>query len=321
MRTLATGVLMSVIALTGSGAGAAPGPADRLLTDFGSRSALSWITVNDNVMGGRSRGGFESRAGILRFTGSTNTKGGGFSSIRSRPTRLDLSGYEGIRLRVRGDGRRYTFRLTTQTSRRGRYAPSYGADFETRRAAAWQNVEIPFRDFRPSWRGRKLDGPALDLGSIDSLGLMIYDKKDGPFAIEVDWIQAYRAEPTFSLASYRWEKRPLLVFAPSAEDRRFVRQVESVLARQSGFEERDMLLVLVPGGGLARAGSRALSEREAGALRDAYGVAPDAFSVRLIGKDGGVKRKADEPVSLTDLFEQIDAMPMRQREMRRGTSR
>ena len=37
-----------------------------------------WITVNDNVMGGRSKGGFTFKGDRLLFAGSTNTNGGGF---------------------------------------------------------------------------------------------------------------------------------------------------------------------------------------------------------------------------------------------------
>ena len=36
----------------------------------------------------------------------------------------------------------------------------------------------------------------------------------------------------------------------------------------------------------------------------------------LIGKDGGVKRRWAEPLNVDDLFQTIDAMPMRQYEMR-----
>jgi hypothetical protein len=35
----------------------------------------------------------------------------------------------------------------------------------------------------------------------------------------------------------------------------------------------------------------------------------------LVGKDGGVKRQDTKPVKATAIFEQIDAMPMRQQEM------
>ena len=64
-----------------------------------------WITVNDNVMGGRSKGGFTFKGDRLLFTGSTNTNGGGFSSIRTRPGALGLSGKEGVMIRFKGDGR------------------------------------------------------------------------------------------------------------------------------------------------------------------------------------------------------------------------
>jgi hypothetical protein len=35
-----------------------------------------------------------------------------------------------------------------------------------------------------------------------------------------------------------------------------------------------------------------------------------------VGKDGTVKRRSEAPVPLSQVFEQIDSMPMRQREMR-----
>ena len=39
------------------------------------------------------------------------------------------------------------------------------------------------------------------------------------------------------------------------------------------------------------------------------------FSVLLIGKDGGVKRRSTEVLDAWEFFDQIDTMPMRQREM------
>lgn len=92
---------MTSILASGSGA---EGP--RLLADFPeSLATLEWRVVNDDVMGGRSEGGFRLEKQWLVFEGTTNTRGGGFSSI---------------------------------------------------------------------------------------LGLMISDGRDGPFRLEVDWIQAYR---------------------------------------------------------------------------------------------------------------------------------
>ena len=81
-----------------------------VVEDFEGKNATSeWMTVNDNVMGGRSKGGFSIKHGKLLFSGSTNTKGGGFSSIRMKPNQLALAGKEGIIIRFKGDGRTYKF--------------------------------------------------------------------------------------------------------------------------------------------------------------------------------------------------------------------
>ena len=161
-----------------------------LLTSFDADSPdLGWYVQNDNVMGGRSEGGFEQITGELLFAGSTNTNGGGFSSIRTQPFKLDVSDYDGIRLRVKADGRRYTWQLQTNARSRGRTV-SYWADFETT-AGEWVTVDIPFADFYPQFRGFKLDGPEFDPSQLRELGLYIYDKKDGPFELRLDSVHAY----------------------------------------------------------------------------------------------------------------------------------
>ena len=157
-----------------------------LITAFDESSPdLGWQTVNDNVMGGRSVGGFRIESGILHFSGSTNTDGGGFSSIRSTPRELHLGDATGVLLRLRGDGRTYTFRVET-----GRQI-TYWAEFDTKGGEDWEEVRVPFKDFTPRWRGQLLDGPPLDRSAIASLGIMIYDNLDGPFRLDVDWIKAY----------------------------------------------------------------------------------------------------------------------------------
>jgi len=171
--------------------GAADTPATEiLLTDFTSSSAdLGWYVLNDNVMGGRSEGGFQQEQGTLFFTGDTNTNGGGFSSIRTSPLQLDLSNYAGLRLRIKGDGRRYTWRLTTTARWRGREV-SYWAEFATE-DGTWTTVDIPFYRFIPKFRGYHLDAPALDSAQITGMGLMIYDNQDGPFELHMADVYAY----------------------------------------------------------------------------------------------------------------------------------
>jgi len=153
-------------------------------TDFG------WYVQNDNVMGGRSEGGFEISSGQLVFSGNTNTNGGGFSSIRTQILKLDLSAYTGIRVKVKADGRRYTWGIQTDARWRGRRV-NYWADFDTL-VGETILIDIPFTSFFPQFRGFKLNGPKIDTSEINQFALYQYDKTDGPFKLHLISIEAYK---------------------------------------------------------------------------------------------------------------------------------
>ncbi len=161
-----------------------------ILSEFTGESLdLGWHIQNDNVMGGQSQGRFEIVSDELIFSGNTNTDGGGFSSIRTHPLQLNLSDRSGIRVKVKGDGRRYTWHLQTDARWRGR-SVNYWADFNTF-ADEVASVDIPFTSFVPQFRGVKLDGPELNTHQITQLGLYIYDKNDGPFELILLSVEAY----------------------------------------------------------------------------------------------------------------------------------
>jgi hypothetical protein len=148
-----------------------------------------WITVNDNVMGGRSKGGFSFKKKKMVFSGATNTNGGGFSSIRTQPMDLGFEDKEGVIIRFKGDGRTYKLGVRMEGS-----SVAYRADFETDGdGKGWQVAKIPFESLSSSWRGMRLpkDRYPLKKSKIKSIGFMIYDKKDGPFELQVDSIKAY----------------------------------------------------------------------------------------------------------------------------------
>ena len=160
--------------------------ADETIADFSKGETVEWRTVNDNVMGGRSIGDFEVDDNKLLFKGRTNTNGGGFSSIRASAQSLDLQDATGFRLKLKGDGRKYTFRLRKRNS-----WVSYWSEFETE-DNKWQTVELKLEDFWPNWRGRKVFAPTIKGNQIGELGIMIYDGKDGAFSLDVASIVAYR---------------------------------------------------------------------------------------------------------------------------------
>lgn len=152
---------------------------------------LGWRIVNDGVMGGLSQGKREiSDDGVLRFWGDLSLKNnGGFSSLRTETVERDLSGAEGVRLRVRGDGRSYQVRLTTDAEFRGREM-SFMAEFPTEKGK-WTEVDVPFDRFIGTWRGMTLRDKKFDPAKVRRLGLLLADKKEGPFELRVDWIRTY----------------------------------------------------------------------------------------------------------------------------------
>ncbi|MEO1534067.1 MAG: CIA30 family protein [Planctomycetota bacterium] len=167
----------------------------------------NWRTVNDNIMGGRSIGGGTIEDGVLVFAGSTNTNGGGFSSVRAGDKRWDLSAFDGIAARVRADGRTYVFHAQTDL-RDDRGTVFYRGEFTTDKLIdadgasssgdddTWQTVFVPFEAFDPFIRGRNLRGQidGLNSATVRSIGLMIDDGLDGPFRLEADWVKAVRAD-------------------------------------------------------------------------------------------------------------------------------
>lgn len=284
-----------------------------LLTNFTADSSdLGWYVVNDNVMGGRSQGEFKQTQGKLSFTGLTNTNGGGFSSIRTKSLQLDLSSYAGIQLYVRGDGRRYTWRLTTAARRHGRQV-SYWADFETRNGT-WNTIKLPFSSFIPKYRGIQLDGPALDPGQVTGMGLMIYDKQDGPFELHLASVQAYSVEAPFTLLQYQWTNRVLVVSAPTEADKNLREQKNELVLTPEEFAGRDMVLVTLLDNAVSTAEDRELTTEEVSTARAALGIRTGSFALRLIGKDGSVKLASEKATPMTEIYALIDSMPMRQRE-------
>jgi uncharacterized surface protein with fasciclin (FAS1) repeats len=174
----------------------AAGSISKLLTDFSDASvAKQWVSVNDNVMGGISEGGFRiSEDNTLVFSGNLSLENrGGFTSIRTRPKDLNLDGYDTIALRLKGDGRIYYINLMN-SSRSA--ASSYRAPIKTKKDN-WQEVRISLKDFVYTSFGRIVARAApLKAKDVQSLGITLADKKEGPFRLELSWIRAEKGTVT-----------------------------------------------------------------------------------------------------------------------------
>jgi hypothetical protein len=113
------------------------------------------------------------------------------------------------------------------------------------------------------------------------------------------------------LDDYLWTKRPLLVFAPSDDDPRLAETRKRIEATRCDFVDRDMVLGVVVTEGASTLDGQSIDAEESAQLTKKYGVGADAFTVLLIGKDGGEKRRVNGVPDLQSIYDLIDGMPMR----------
>lgn len=123
---------------------------------------------------------------------------------------------------------------------------------------------------------------------------------------------------SINIDDYQWKNRPVFVFAPSEGGNRYNAQLRQFQGRGDGLEDRDIVLFLLPMQGNRSVDGSSLSNEASDFLWERFQVPREQFAVLLVGKDGGVKLRSDEPVSAQRLFDLIDSMPMRQQEMRRS---
>lgn len=174
-----------------------------VLFDFAARPALAltFASLDDRVMGGRSVSRMVPRSDHASFVGELVLAGGGFASIRSTPPQpWDLSGSDGAELTVRGGGPAYklVLRLASAPS------VSYQRDFEAGEDGSdeWCTRRLAWDEFVPTYLGRVLaDAPRIDLRAVTSVGLMLSKltdvgqtnarATDGPFQLDLRAVQTF----------------------------------------------------------------------------------------------------------------------------------
>lgn len=157
-----------------------------ILVDFNSQSDLSgWQIVNDGVMGGKSRSTFRlNEAGNALFSGDVSLENyGGFASVRYQFEKLKIEDSDTIVLHLKGDGKRYQFRVKSNWSDRH----SYIAYFETNKE--WQQIEIPLREMYPSFRGQKLKISNFAAEKMAEMSFLIGNGEQESFVLEIKKIE------------------------------------------------------------------------------------------------------------------------------------
>jgi hypothetical protein len=157
-----------------------------LLFDFNGKSDISnWKIVDDSVMGGISSSVFSVDAnGHGVFKGSVSLENnGGFCSLQHYLKPVSLKENKIFSIRLKGDGKKYQFRVK---SNRSDYY-SYVYEFQT--TTEWQTIEILISEMYASFRGRTLNLPNYDGNNLEEIAFLIGNKKKEDFQLLIDKIE------------------------------------------------------------------------------------------------------------------------------------
>ena len=131
---------------------------------------------------------------------------GGFAGINAHPSPhadapADLSAYDTLALRVRGDGRPYIASLRTENWLVGGRCHDVWQAFLFAPPGAWHEARLPFHRFLLTHRGRLVEAHTeMNAARVVSIGVALAaggggagGAAGGPFALGLDWIRVESA--------------------------------------------------------------------------------------------------------------------------------
>ena len=162
-----------------------PNDENKTIFEFNKGANINeWRTLNDGVMGGASASTFKiNNEGFGVFKGDVSTaNNGGFASVRYGSS-VDIGNFKSIKIRLKGDGKNYQFRIKKNTSDFESYITTFSTSGE------WQTIEVKLSDLYPSFRGRKMDKPNFNESKFEEMSILIANKKNESFELLLDKIE------------------------------------------------------------------------------------------------------------------------------------
>ena len=109
-----------------------------------------------------------------------------------------------------------------------------------------------------------------------------------------------------NLNELKWKKRPLVVFADTPNDPRFIEQMEYIEGRLSALEALDVIVI---------------TDTDPEAKTDIRRkLRPRGFGLVGIAKDGSIFLRKPAPWHVREITRAIDKLPARQRELRESAA-
>jgi hypothetical protein len=161
------------------------------IIDFGNSAEKNqeWILLSDNIMGGVTKSKIEYTNNSVLLSGNISLDNyGGFSSIKTKYKSVDLSKYIGIKIKFKSTNQKFAFTLEDNQNWT---QPNYKREFYPKKDNTWEEVVIYFKDFQEIVIGEPTGNmmKSKSLKYIVRMGIMTYEKKEGPFSLEVDYVE------------------------------------------------------------------------------------------------------------------------------------
>ncbi|GJQ09841.1 hypothetical protein GpartN1_g1632.t1 [Galdieria partita] len=217
------------------------GQREQTIFDFSRhQSEHIFQSVQPNSIGGSSSSSFRYSTGFGIFTGNLmKSSGEDLAQIRTQLTvPLFLSDFDGLCLKVKGDGRRYRILLKdNEMDSSEEYC--FQCAFDTKSGGEWQNIRLLFSDFIPVKNSSILFGEGenvykyrLNKGSIHMIGFGVSrldiggtvdpNFKPGPFELAVESITAFTLTTprlvvlsSAAVTRLEWNERQRQIYAGS----------------------------------------------------------------------------------------------------------
>ncbi|WKK74749.1 DUF4174 domain-containing protein [Marivirga salinae] len=122
-----------------------------------------------------------------------------------------------------------------------------------------------------------------------------------------------------SLDDFRWKNRLLIIYSANQKSSLLEEQLAKISYKKEGYLDRDLKVIILKNQKVEIWNSTKNHNLQFNKIIKELNIDENkTYQNLLIGKDGGVKLRSNSPISNEKLFKTIDAMPMRQREMKDG---
>ncbi|WP_322348331.1 DUF4174 domain-containing protein [Marivirga arenosa] len=119
------------------------------------------------------------------------------------------------------------------------------------------------------------------------------------------------------IEDFKWENRVLVIYSNEYSTSLLDSQSEEIKSDLEEFKVRDLIVLILEDEIVKSLNLKKEQYLNYEQILERLNVnSEDGYQNILIGKDGGIKMRKDQPIKNEKLFATIDAMPMRKREMK-----